>query len=366
MKKILFILTSLLLFTLTLFAENKSRTFEVTYDFDIKYDTKNYPVKLWNPIPFDSSYQNIKMLTFDGNYDNFNINKNNSADATILYAQWQKENKPKKLHITLRIETKDRLVPLDVISKASAKNLPLPDAVKPFIKATAHLPTDGIVKELSDRITQNKTDRFEKVKAIYYWCTSHTFRDSKVKGCGVGDVHKMVTQKEVDDAFANGYYGGKCTDLSSLFVALVRAAGIPAREVFGIRLGKSHFSKALGKSDDKGFATITSWQHCRAEYFIPGVGWIPADPADITKLELVEKLKHNDPRVKELNNKYLHSWEMNWVGFNHGRDFVLSPKPTQYPINMLGYPYAEVEDDVLDYYEPKSFSYQITSQEIFK
>jgi len=33
-------------------------------------------------------------------------------------------------------------------------------------------------------------------------------------------------------------------------VALVRAVGVPAREVFGIRLGKSHFSAALGKSDE--------------------------------------------------------------------------------------------------------------------
>jgi len=111
-------------------------------------------------------------------------------------------------------------------------------------------------------------------------------------------------------------------------------------------------------------ADISTWQHCRTEYLIPGAGWIPADPADITKLELVEKLTHEKPRVQTLKQRYLHSWEMNWVGFNWGRDFVLSPKPEQYPINMLGYPYGEIEDDVLDYYTPSSFAYRITSQEI--
>ncbi len=55
---------------------------------------------------------------------------------------------------------------------------------------------------------------------------------------------------------------------------------------------------------------------------------------------------------------------MNWVGFNSARDFILEPKPTQYPLNMLGYPYAEVGEDAKDYYKPKTFVYSYTSQEI--
>ena len=345
----------------------KERVFKVHYHFDLKYeDAKNYEARLWNPLPYNSPYQEVKILTFKGNQKEFNINRNNAYSADTFYAKWDKNTIPKTLDIDMVITTKDRSVPLDVIKKASAKNLPIPKEVEKYIKPTKHIPTDGIIKALADRITQGKSDRFAKVEAIYNWCTSHTFRDDKVIGCGTGDVNKMVTQKEVEDAFKNGYYGGKCTDLSSLFTALVRAAGIPAREVFGIRLGKSDFSKALGKSDENGFANISTWQHCRAEYYIPGAGWIPTDPADITKLELVENLKYNDPKVQKLKEKYLHSWEMNWVGFNKARDFVLYPKPQQYPINMFGYPYAEVEDDVLNYYDPKEFSYKITSQEITK
>jgi len=365
MKKTLLCgLTAVLLLATQLTAAETVRRFKVQYHFNIQYPDKNFPAKLWNPLPYNSTYQQVRSLTFGGNYDHFLLNRDNACDADILYADWGKSEQPKKIAIEMVVETKERSVPISVIEKASGENLPLPNEVQRYLKPTAHIPTDGIIKGLADRITQGKRDRFEKVKAIYYWCTSHTFRDNNVKGCGPGDVHKMVTQKEVEDAYKNGYYGGKCTDLSSLFTALCRAAGIPTREVFGIRLGKSHFSKALGKSDEKGFATISTWQHCRAEYFIPGAGWIPADPADITKLELVEHLKHNDPKVKKLNDKYLHSWEMNWIGFNHGRDFILSPKPEQFPINMLGYPYGEVEDDVLNYYDPKAFGFTITSQEL--
>ncbi|ADV45579.1 transglutaminase-like domain-containing protein [Nitratifractor salsuginis] len=337
----------------------EKRRFRVRYSFDLKNpDGKGpYPARLWNPMPYQAPWQNVRILHFDGNMDEWNLNDDNSYDVNILYAGWKKSPNPKKLEIEMEIETRYRSVPLEAIEAASKKNLPIPEEVQRFLKPTAHIPTDGKIKAKADELTQGISDCFEKVKKIYDWVTLTTFRDPKVVGCGSGDAGKMMN---------SGYFGGKCTDISSLFVALLRAAGIPAREVFGIRLGLSHYSKALGKADDKGFADITTWQHCRAEYYIPGLGWVPSDPADITKLELVESRKYNDPKVQELKRRYLHSWEMNWVGFNWGRDFILSPKPEQYPINMLGYPYAEVEDEPLDYYFPKEFAYHITSQEITK
>jgi len=339
----------------TVFASENSRRFRVIYDFDLKFDEKDYPAKLWNPLPFNSDYQKVKFFKFDGNYDDYNINSNNPYDARVLYAGWSKSDKPKKLHIEMEIETTPREVSLKLIKEASRQNLPLSSDVKLFLEPTAHIPTDGKIKETADKITKGLNDSFAKVQAIYDWVTKTTFRDPKIIGCGVGNAGKMVQ---------SGYFGGKCTDISSLFVALLRASGIPAREVFGIRLGKSEFSKALGKSDDKGFANISTWQHCRCEYYIQGAGWIPSDPADITKLELVEKLKYDDKKVQELRRRYIHSWEMNWVGFNWARDFTLYPKPEQFPINMLGYPYAEVDGDVLNYYSPRAFAYKITSQEI--
>ncbi len=335
--------------------EQGVRRFRVEATFDIRYDEKIYPARLWSPLPLDAAWQKVKEASFSGNYDDFNYNTKNLYEARTLYAEWKQSDRPKRLRLSMEIETRARMVPIEAIEAADAKNLPIPEEVKLFLQPTAHIPVTGRIRALVRKIIGPETRRFEKVKKIYDWTTRMTFRDPKVKGCGTGDVEKMLE---------SGYYGGKCTDLSSLFVALLRAAGIPAREVFGIRLGRSNFSKAFGKSDTKGFADITTWQHCRAEYYIPGIGWIPSDPADITKLELVEKLPYEHPRVQTLKRRYLHSWEMNWMGFNHARDFKLWPTPEQYPLNMFGYPYAEIEDEVLDYYDPKNFSYRITSQEL--
>jgi hypothetical protein len=78
---------------------------------------------------------------------------------------------------------------------------------------------------------------------------------------------------------------------------------------------------------------------------------------------LVSLYNLNDPLVKEVRDYFFGNWEMNWMGYNMARDFVLAPTPAQKPLNMFGYPYAEVEDEVLDYYAPAAFSYSFVSQE---
>ena len=55
---------------------------------------------------------------------------------------------------------------------------------------------------------------------------------------------------------------------------------------------------------------------------------------------------------------------MCWVGFNYGRDFDLRPRAEQTPINNFGYPYAEVDGNTSNYYDPKEFSYEYSSREI--
>jgi transglutaminase-like putative cysteine protease len=358
------------LFGLTTIYGNKSsrsfppkRKFHIKYQFKITNDKNKHPLELWNPLPLNSSYQKVVNLTFNGNYQTFQQTNQNSYNANTFYAKWDKSTKTNILNIDMEVETLSRNIPISLIKKASFKNAIIPENEKIFLDPTEHIPTKGIVKKLANRITRGLIDRFDKVQAIYYWCTLHTFRDSQVVGCGTGDVGAMILRDEVEYLYNNGYYGGKCTDISSLFTSLVRASGTPAREVFGIRLGKSYYSKALGKSKNN-FSDISSSQHCRAEYYIPSLGWVPTDPADISKLILIEKLKYTDKKVRVLNDDYLHSWEMNWMGFNYGRDFNLYPRQKKSSLNMFGYPYAQINNKTFNFYSPRDFIYKITSQEL--
>ncbi len=335
-------------------ADPQTRRFAITQHFSLLHDEGNLPGRLWNPLPLDAPWQRVSALYFEGNAAESFVTDKNVYGAKTLFARWQADQQTQELDLRFEVETTERSVPLSLIREASARNLPVPPEAAPFLLPTEHVPDTKLIRDKVAELTKGYTGRFEKAEAIYEWIVRTTFRDPDVKGCGAGDAGKMM---------ASGYFGGKCTDVSSLFVAFLRSAGIPAREVFGIRVGPSRFSAALGTKTDDGVADISGAQHCRCEYYIPGAGWIPADPADVTKLRFAEKLQWDDKKLESLKRRYLHSWEMNWIGFNWARDFVLYPKPEQYPLNMLGYPYAEMGDEVLDYYAPRAFAYRFTSRE---
>jgi transglutaminase-like putative cysteine protease len=77
-------------------------------------------------------------------------------------------------------------------------------------------------------------------------------------GCGEGDIQSMLV---------TGNMGGKCADINALFVGLCRAVGIPARDVYGLRVAPSAFGyKELSANPSK----LQSAQHCRAEVYVQG------------------------------------------------------------------------------------------------
>jgi transglutaminase-like putative cysteine protease len=154
------------------------------------------------------------------------------------------------------------------------------------------IPTDGIVLDTSMTIVKGQNGEVAKARAIYEWIVDNTFRDPKVKGCGLGDVKTMLETR---------YLGGKCADLNALYVGLARAAGLPARDVYGARCADSAEFKSLGKSGD-----ISKAQHCRAEVFLTGYGWVPVDPADVRKVVLEEKaggIALTDPQALKARGK---------------------------------------------------------------
>ncbi|SQI43167.1 Transglutaminase-like superfamily [Leminorella richardii] len=318
-------------------------------------------VKLWIPVVEDTPFQRLLDLKFSGSYQDAFITTNNHYGAKTLFATWPDAKGKMEMTVEMVIETLD-WEPLKNNALAhwrAPKEVQFPIDVEYYLRPTAHMPITGIVKETSDKIVGQETDPLKKARLIYNWVSANMFRDNNVIGCGTGDVATILE---------SGKLGGKCTDINSVFVALARAAGIPAREMFGIRLGKAvkleQYSKtAFGSADDKGLSNVSGGQHCRAMFYLAGFGWLPADPADVTKMRLTEKKEHSDAAVQAVNDYLFGNWEMNWVGFNVGRDFDLFPVAEQAPINNFGYPYAEVDGDPVNYYDPKAFSYDYRSVE---
>ncbi|WP_159565870.1 transglutaminase domain-containing protein [Budvicia diplopodorum] len=318
-------------------------------------------VKLWIPVPEETHFQQLRKLTFRGNYKDAYITADNSYGAKTLFATWPDSKGKMEMTVEMVIETLDWEPEKsgDLKAYKTPKKIRYPVDVERYLLATTHMPTTGLVKQTADKIIASETDPLKKAHLIYNWVSANMFRDNSVIGCGSGDVATIL---------ASGKLGGKCTDINSVFVALCRSVGIPAREMFGIRLGKSikldkYSRTAFGSADTAGLSNVSGGQHCRAQFYLAGYGWLPADPADVTKMRLTEKKEHSDANVQAVNDYLFGNWEMNWVGFNYGRDFDLSPDAEQAPINNFGYPYAEVDGDPVNYYEPKVFVYDYQSQE---
>lgn len=291
-------------------------------------------VRLWVPVPENTEYQRLLSVEVRTSASYYDIKRDRVYGAPILYAEFKEGGGIKELEVIFDVEYQSRSTNFSQLPKS---NHTLPEEVILFLKPTEHVPTDGIVKEYADRITSGKKDDLEKVKAIYDWVVENTFRDPKILGCGTGDVKSMLE---------TGYFGGKCTDINSLFVALCRASGIPAREVFGIRVATSSLSKGISSVS----RDATKAQHCRAEFYLGR--WIPVDPADVRKLILEENLSLSDPKVKKVRKFLFGSWDAHWIAFNSARDFSLEPPLANgEKVNEFMYPLAEVDGKLIDKYK---------------
>ncbi len=301
-------------------------------------------VRLWLPIPVDTSYQKLESLRFEGNHKKAGIYKDKRFGAKALYAEFPKGEPEKKIIVRFKISFYSRRVSL------VERKVDIPKEVKIYLEPSEHIPTSGKVEDIAEKITKGKEGILYKAWSIYEWVVENTYRDPKVKGCGPGDVNSMLEILE-----RGGKIGGKCADQSSIFVALCRTAGIPAREVFGLRVMPAMLSESL--SIKKGTKDLTKAQHCRAEFWAGE--WIPVDPADVTKIRLKEKLPHGHPRLEFVKRYLFGNWDPHWIAYNWARDFILEPPQKQIPLNFFGYPYAEVEGEPLNWLEPDRFKYKI-------
>jgi transglutaminase-like putative cysteine protease len=329
------------------------KTYEITTEITI--NTPNQKVQAWLPLPLitNTDYFKTQSINTDGNASRNSIFKTPAGDTQMLWAQWDGSDSSCNLSTTFVINTRER----NNVFNAVDKTLLLSKEERKFwLRSTEFLPTDGIVLSTAKNIMQSlptTASDIEKAKAIYNWVVENTFRSPTTKGCGVGDVKFMLETNNL---------GGKCADINAVFVALARSAGIPSRDVYGIRVNDSARGyKSLGRSGD-----ISKAQHCRAEFFANGYGWIAVDPADVRKVILEEptNLTINDPKVIAIRDYLFGNWEMNWMAYNYGHDIVLpkSALGNKGKVNFLMYPQGETKDGRLDSLDPTNFTYKISSK----
>ncbi|OHD15737.1 MAG: hypothetical protein A2087_13100 [Spirochaetes bacterium GWD1_61_31] len=112
-------------------------------------------------------------------------------------------------------------------------------------------PDNARIRQISGSLRAQAADALDYARRAYAWLQANLeWRD--VQGGGIDGI---------DGILARGY--GDCGCLSSVYLSLLRAAGIPARFKVGGMV-----------EADGGFAN-----HMWTEFLLEGYGWIPADPS---------------------------------------------------------------------------------------
>jgi transglutaminase-like putative cysteine protease len=325
------------------------RSFEVTTRVEILEPRGR--TRLWLPVPsVNTDWQRSLESSFSGDGKAHFI-ADGQDGARMLYAEFEPGQPRQAIELTSRVQTRDRAMDADRPAAAREDEASL----KYWTRATDLLPTDGIVRTTALQATKGARGDEEKVRRLYDWVLANSYRDPKVRGCGEGDIRAMLE---------NGNLGGKCADLNALFVGLCRSVGVPARDLYGLRLAPSAFGyKELGGNS----ASLKGAQHCRAEVYLKARGWVAMDPADVAKVmrqetpEWIKSTRH--PLVAPVNKGLFGGWEGNWLAWNSAHDVAL-PHSGGAKLGFFMYPVGEGAQGRFDSYAPDEFKYQITAREL--
>jgi len=281
-----------------------SRRFTFHYSFAVKSLPAGKKVRVWIPAAQSDAFQDVKVVSAKGDLPLKQMREPKYGNE-VYFAE--ADGAASELHFDIEYDiTRRERVALSPAPKLSAAALTGKERQED-LQPDALVPITGLPADLAIKVTQGKTDPLEKAHAIYDYVFTTMKYDKTGTGWGHGDVLYACDAKK-----------GNCTDFHSLFIAMARSQGIPARFEIGFSLPPDKHSSEI------------SGYHCWSDFYIDGKGWIPVD--------ISEAWKH-----PEKHDYFFGSHDVNRVQFSMGRDLKLSPAQDSKPLNYFVYPYVEVD-----------------------
>ncbi len=320
-----------------------------TYDIrsTISLNHLSGKARLWLPLAQykDTLWERSLGHTWQGNFESAGIYRDPVAEMEVFYADWAEGVANPQLQIVSQVATQDRH--FDVTRRGAIAERT--EVLRRCLQSTELIPLDGIVRRTAERAIGRVKDPLAQGKAIYEWVVENASYDPLIKGVGNANIAGMLE---------SGYLNGKSADIALLFVGLCRSLGIPARPVYGLRIDSSRLFGSLGA-----VGNLSTEQHCRAEFYSPGYGWIPVDPADVLKAIREERLGSGDSKLNVLKKLLFGFWEMNWISFNAAQDASLRGSSGKL-LPFLVYPEVETKEGRFDSLDSNRLSYSVTASRI--
>jgi transglutaminase-like putative cysteine protease len=285
-----------------------ARTVRFTYEARVTPPAGTRVLELWMPLPREDD-QRILDVKLTGSAAPTVVTLTASGDRAA-YLRIAEPTGPVRLSETAAVARREVRVQADV-SQARLGDID-PAAYAAELASTPVITINAEVRAIARRETAGKATVVAQARALYDWVFDHMQYDKSVPGWGLGDIPYCLKVGK-----------GNCTDFHSLFIALARASGIPARWSIGFPLAYGEGTPGAGPQEVKGY-------HCWAEFYAPGAGWVPVD--------ISEARKH--PELKEY---FFGGLSGNRVLFTRARDALLALDGTGRRLNYFIYPVVRAD-----------------------
>jgi transglutaminase-like putative cysteine protease len=289
-------------------SNGSSRSFDLSYVVRVTPSAGTRNVRVWVPLPASDEFQTISQVRIDAPVK---VQMRKEARYGDHYAYLIVNSShiasPFEIRLCFHVMRFERRLDLESASDSPGA---FPKGVADFLKPDTLVPTDGVIADVAREQTQGLASPIEKARSIYEYVISAMSYDHEINGAGRGDALWALRSQR-----------GNCVDFHSLFIAMARAAGIPARFEIGFLLPEG---QAAG---------IVPGYHSWAEFYANGIGWIPVDALQASQ----------DPAKRD---EFFGTIDANRVMISVGRDIAVLPAPEAGPLNYIVYPYVEMDGKV--------------------
>jgi transglutaminase-like putative cysteine protease len=280
-----------------------------TRTFAVEYVGKVGPIpagtkklRVWFPVPQDSTVQSIKNLSFSTQPK---IGTESKYGNKLAY--WEIENPAASVEMTMKFEC-SRLEVVTDLAMLKSEGTDPSDSYGVFRAADKLVLVDDEIRKLADEVCAGKTTAVDKARAIYDYVLKRMTYDKNHDGWGKGSTRHACDVGK-----------GNCTDFHALFNSLCRAQGIASGFEIGLYLPYER------KKDEK-----LGGYHCWALFRVPGKTWVPVDASEAD-------------RFPDRAEYFFGGHTSNRVTLSTGRDITLEPKQDGDPVNYILNPYAEAD-----------------------
>lgn len=242
------------------------------FDFSLKYqleNTEDYKVYTEIALPADKSNQQVFFELIEPKPENIRIDQDGNFLAYYTLDPLQ------KLNIQVSGFARTWLISYNL--EESEDIYDVPDDVKIYTQPLPFWESDSqTIKQIAKELTQGKESVAEKAKAIFEYVASNlTYNDSRLNDAPER-FGALKTLENKDQAV--------CMEYTDLYIALARAADIPAREIDGY---------AYNEDENIGYVDVL---HAWVEIYVPPFGWMQIDPtwgSTASSLDYFTKLDTN-------------------------------------------------------------------------